>query len=94
MAKRASLETAKSLNFSYENVGHANSIFEHHAVDEFSQTFDYCIVFPMKKIEGVYTQTDGAKYVCGELLAAGLEIWPYYSVQDDELLVLIRCPVL
>jgi hypothetical protein len=58
-------------------------------VSEFSQTFDYVMVFPMNG----ETQSEEARYCIGHMLAAQLEIFPYLSVQKDELLVLIRCPV-
>ena len=59
------------------------------APKEFTAAFDYVIVFPM--VDG--QQSPAAKDVMHELIAAGLEVFPYLSVQEDELLVLFRCPV-
>lgn len=72
---------------------HRSTMFGRHEINEFSQTFDYCMVFPMQKENGVYFQNNAAKYCVQELVAAGMEVFPYLSVQGDELLVLIRCPV-
>ena len=86
-----------SVIHNFDPVGHQKSIFVHHEVEEFSQTYDYCMVFPMKKVKTdsgkTFEQTDAAKYCVSELLAAGFEIYPYTSVQGDALIVLIRCPV-
>lgn len=93
----ANFDPSKTFQFNFDPSHHAKSIFINHAVEEFSQTYDYCMVFPMKKVKDEngkrYEQTEAAKYCVTELLAAGFEIYPYPSVQDDELLVLIRCPV-
>lgn len=59
---------------------------------DFSATYDYVMVFPMKGDNHDY-QSKYAKHCIHELLAAGLEVFPYLSVQFDELLVMIRCPV-
>lgn len=92
------LDTSKSFNFNFDPTNHAKSIFLQHEIEEFSQTFDYCMVFPMKKVKDEngkhFEQTEAAKYCVSELLGAGFEIYPYNSVQGDELLVLIRCPVI
>ncbi len=61
---------------------------------EFTQTFDYVIVFKMvEKKDGSSEQSPVARFVMHQMLGAGLEIYPYLSVQDDELLVLFRCPL-
>lgn len=60
---------------------------------EFTNTFDYVIVFKMEDKDGQMVQSDVAKHVMHAMLESGLEIYPYLSVQDDELLVLFRCPV-
>jgi hypothetical protein len=56
---------------------------------EFSDGFDYVMVFPMKEVH----QTKVTKFCIHEIMEAGLEVFTFLSVQDDELLVLIRCPV-
>jgi hypothetical protein len=76
-----------------DNAGHAKSMFGQVEINEFAQTFDYCMVFPMKKENGVFQQSPVAKYCVQEMVNAGLECFPYLSVQGDEMLVLIRCPV-
>lgn len=72
--------------YGYNNELARNSLVE---TPEFSATFDYVMVFPMKDSD----QTKVAKHCIHEMFNAGLELFPYLSVQDDELLVLIRCPV-
>lgn len=91
MSKPANL--SKSLSTTYEALGQAKSLNLNDKIEEFSQTYDYCMVFPMKKVGNEYQQTGAAQYVVEELLSAGFEIYPFLSVQGDELLVLIRCPV-
>lgn len=77
-----------------DNAGHAKSMFGQVEINEFAQTFDYCMVFPMKKdSNGIFQQSPVAKYCVQEMVNAGLECFPYLSVQGDEMLVLIRCPV-
>ncbi|RYH21302.1 hypothetical protein EON65_20995 [archaeon] len=58
--------------------------------NDFAETFDYVMVFPLKDLT---TQTKECKHVLHAMLEVGLEIYPYKSVQDDELMVLIRAPV-
>ncbi len=63
--------------------------------NEFTETFDYVIVFPMiANKDGSNEQSPVARFVMHQMLGAGLEIYPYLSVQDDELLVLFRCPLI
>jgi hypothetical protein len=62
------------------------------AVD-FSSNFDYVIVFPLIG-KDKNQQSPAAKFIFSELINAGLELYPYLSVQADELIVLIRCPVM
>ncbi len=73
------------------------SILNHAPSQEFTASFDYVIVFPMIEVKkdngGVREQSPVAKHVMHAMLSAGLEIYPYLSVQDDELLVLFRCPL-
>lgn len=56
----------------------------------YSETFDYVMVFPLNK-DG--SQTDYYKDAMLRMLEAGLEVFSYKSVQEDELYVLIRCPL-
>lgn len=63
-----------------------------HDLSEFSSTYDYCVVFKMRG-SNFEKQSKYAKYAIHAMLEAGLEVFPYLSVQDDELLVLIRAPV-
>eukprot|EP01031_Cornospumella_fuschlensis_P040676 gene40676-49594_t len=56
---------------------------------DFAETFDYVMVFPLKDGDN---QTKECKHCINAMLEAGLEIYPYKSVQDDELMVLIRAP--
>jgi len=59
---------------------------------EFSAQFDLAIVFPMEG-ENHTQQSDVAKHTIYELMEAGLEVFTYLSVQDDELYCLFRAPV-
>ncbi len=62
---------------------------------EFTETFDYVIVFKMvENKDGSKEQSPVARFVMHSMLSAGLEIYPYLSVQDDELLVLFRAPLI
>jgi hypothetical protein len=62
--------------------------------NEFSAAYDYVMVFPMEGADNMpKKQSETAKSVMKTMEDAGLEIFPYLSVQNDELLVLIRCPV-
>jgi hypothetical protein len=72
------------------NIGDNGTLDMHHEAKEFSQKYDYCIVFPM---EADKTESAVAKHCIKEMIGAGLEIYPYLSVQEDELYVLIRTPV-
>lgn len=58
---------------------------------EFLASYEYVIVFPMQ--DDRITETLEARYCMQEMLRAGLEIFPYKSIQDDELLVLVRAGV-
>jgi len=78
--------------FAYNAMSDTTSILRKEELKEFSQTFEYVMVFPMEG-ETKETQSVTAKYVIHEMLGAGFELYPYLSVQKDELIVLIRCPV-
>lgn len=69
------------------------SMLKHFGVTEFSAQFDYVMVFKM--VEGAEgpEQSAAAKTCINAMLTAGLEVFPYLSVQKDELYVLIRAPV-
>jgi hypothetical protein len=58
---------------------------------KFTGQYDYVMVFPINKDTG--EQSNETKFCIHEILDAGLEIFPYKSIQEDELYVLIRCPV-
>ncbi len=60
---------------------------------EFSSAFDYVMVFPMKGDQHQY-QSNVSRHCINVMISAGLEVFPYLSVQNDELLVLIRAPVI
>lgn len=57
--------------------------------DAFASKYDYCMVFPMEDGK----QTEVAKFTCKVLLSRGFEIFTYLSVQKDEFIVLIDCPI-
>ena len=72
----------------------------------FSDGYDYVMVFPLDRDEenSLLAAADPdiqpwhkCKPVCNEVIAKmvdmGLEIFPYSSVQGDELIILIRMPV-
>lgn len=61
--------------------------------EELSAQYDYVMVFPMEGEPGSLKQTKTAKFAVEEMNKAGLETFSYLSVQDDELIVLVRCPV-
>ncbi len=71
------------------------SVLDAHAKsNDLSAAYDYVMVFPMEGADSsVKKQSELSKSVMKIMEDAGLEIFPYLSVQDDELLVLIRCPV-
>ncbi len=61
---------------------------------ELSTQYDYVMVFKLEQEEnGQRQQTAAAKDCMKSMIAAGLEIFPYQSVQKDEIYVLIRAPV-
>jgi hypothetical protein len=66
-----------------------------HSTDnsEFSNQYDYAMVLKMDGEEGRYVPSNIAKFVIKQMTNAGLETFAYTSVQLDELIVLIRCPV-
>lgn len=88
LQKKQSTTTA----FGYNGLGDQTSILRKEELKEFSQTFEYVMVFPMEG-DTKDTQSVTAKYAIHEMLGAGFELYPYLSVQKDELIVLIRCPV-
>lgn len=55
--------------------------------------YDYVMVFPMEGPAGQMKQSATAKFSVQEMHKAGLETFSYLSVQNDELIVLVRCPV-
>ncbi len=71
----------------YELPGLKMSFSERMDPNDFTGTYDYVMVLPYAA-----EQPKETKYCVDSLLNAGLEIFPYPSVQGDELYVLIRCP--
>lgn len=61
--------------------------------EELSASYDYVLVFPMEGPAGQMKQSNPAKYAVREMTNAGMETFSYLSVQNDELIVLVRCPV-
>lgn len=75
-------------------LGGRKSVVKHIKNEELSSNYDYVMVFPMEKAStGGYQQTLNAKFAVSEMNKAGLETFSYLSIQDDELIVLVRCPV-
>lgn len=68
-----------------------SSLIKHIKQEELSSTFDYVMVFPMDKHDNS-KQSKYAKYVVNAMNGAGLETFSYTSIQDDEMIVLIRSP--
>lgn len=69
------------------------SMLKNFGVTEFSAQFDYVMVFKMVDGPNGSEQSVTAKNCINAMLTAGMEIFPYLSVQKDELYVLIRAPV-
>lgn len=61
----------------------------------FANKFDYVMVFAMENVPGTETfkQSPEAKHYIRVMLEENLVLFPYLSVQGDELIVLIQCPV-
>lgn len=77
---------ADGANAAFSDVGQANC--------ELSAHYDYVMVFKMEVGgDGRHRQTAATKDCMKSMIAAGLEIFPYQSVQNDEIYVLIRAPV-
>jgi hypothetical protein len=62
---------------------------------DIAANYDYCMVFKLKtdQTTGKLRQSNTAKYCVNKMKEKGLETFNYLSVQRDELIVLIRCPV-
>jgi hypothetical protein len=69
------------------------SILKSSSTPELANAYDYCMVFKLEGEPGSLKQSDVAKYVVKKMLDAKFELFSYLSVQRDELIVLIRCPV-
>ena len=69
------------------------SVLKNFGVTEFSAQFDYVMVFKVKEGPSGPEQSAAARTCMNAMLNAGLEIFPYLSVQKDEIYVLIRAPV-
>lgn len=61
--------------------------------NEFSNQYDYAMIFKMDGSSGGYTVSNIAKFCLKQMKNAGVETFCYQSVQMDELIVLIRVPV-
>ena len=59
---------------------------------DFSAQFDYVMVFPLLTVGDPTSQSKVCKFVCQEMIDAGFELFPYLSVQKDELVVLSKIP--
>ena len=66
-----------------------------HLTNDLSAQYDYCMVFAleldMNKQPTIIP--DAAKFIVETMQTSGLETFSYLSVEKDELVVLIRCPV-
>ena len=60
---------------------------------ELAAMYDYCMIFKLENKDNTYIIPPIAKYIIDEMIKSGLETFNYKSVQDDELIVLIRSPV-
>lgn len=60
---------------------------------ELAAMYDYCMIFKLEDEQGSLVVSQTTKYIIHEMIHAGLETFSYKSVQEDELIVLIRCPV-
>lgn len=60
---------------------------------DYSAQYDYVMVFKTEAADGKCKQPAAAKACMTAMIAAGLEIFPYKSCQEDEIFVLIRAPV-
>jgi hypothetical protein len=68
-----------------------NSVLRTTPSSEKTSLYDYCMVF---KLSESSQQTDYSKFIVKQMLEAGLDLFCYWSVQRDEIIVLIRCPVI
>jgi hypothetical protein len=62
---------------------------------DLSEQYDYCMVFKRENDANgqPLVDPDHAKYIIHVMKDSGLDVYPFYSVQQDELLCLIRCGV-
>lgn len=64
---------------------------------DFASQYDYVFVFNMDLVkdrdDGVREQSIAAKHCIYSMLQAGLDIYPYLSMQEDELIVLVKASV-
>lgn len=59
---------------------------------DFSDTYDFVMVFSLDVPGNLEMQSNHMKHCIAQMLKAGLEIYPYPSVQEDEAIILIRVP--
>lgn len=57
---------------------------------EFSEKYDYAFVFALEGEAGNRRQSDMCKYMVKTLLEAKFDVFSYLSVQEDELIVLLK----
>lgn len=57
---------------------------------QFSQAYQYCMIFQLEKVGDKYQQTAECRHLIHSMVRKGLIIFPYLSFQGDELFVLIR----
>eukprot|EP01031_Cornospumella_fuschlensis_P045331 gene45331-55461_t len=69
------------------------SIIRNTPSNELTAKYDYCMVFKMDGDSGNYSHSKTSKFVMKQLKNAGLDVFSYDSVQGDEVIFLIRCPV-
>lgn len=67
-----------------------NSVIENVSEDEFSAHFDYAAIF---KLDGQGNPNKLCRRFVKELQDGGMQLFFYKSVQQDELIVLLRAPV-
>jgi hypothetical protein len=73
----------QTLDMHFKKVGECHELF-----------FEYVMVFKLKENEkGEMVQDKYCKMICATMSDAGLSLYPYLSVQQDELFVLIRSSV-
>ena len=81
---------------SQRSLSRSQSEIVHTEQTDFTGQYDYVFVFKIVEIDynsGVFEQSFFAKKCIFSMLEAGLEVFPYLSIQQDELIVLVKCSV-